>query len=146
MIEVLTISYIYIHIYGTETWKYRLQLLCLLEFISLPCEHGSWGQHGVHLGPTGPRWAPCWPHESCYLGMYLRFWIHFSCANKIFQNNHWYLTRCCSTLSVKPHPNWLLWSCSLISSLISSLIHHHTPRWKPHCHIYLYIPAMDLIF
>ena len=28
----------------------------------------TWGQHGAHLGPTGPRWAPCWPHESCYLG------------------------------------------------------------------------------
>ena len=27
-----------------------------------------WGQHGAHLGPTGPRWAPCWPHELCYLG------------------------------------------------------------------------------
>ena len=26
------------------------------------------GQHGAHLGPTGPRWAPCWPHEPCYLG------------------------------------------------------------------------------
>ena len=21
----------------------------------------TWGQHGAHLGPTGPRWAPCWP-------------------------------------------------------------------------------------
>ena len=20
------------------------------------------------MGPTGPRWAPCWPHEPCYLG------------------------------------------------------------------------------
>ena len=29
---------------------------------------GSWGQHGAHLGPIGPRWAPCWPHEPCYLG------------------------------------------------------------------------------
>ena len=19
--------------------------------------------HGAYLGPTGPRWAPCWPHE-----------------------------------------------------------------------------------
>ena len=26
------------------------------------------GQHGAHLGPTGPRWAPCWPHEPCYQG------------------------------------------------------------------------------
>ena len=26
------------------------------------------GQHGAHLGPTGPRWAPCWTHELCYRG------------------------------------------------------------------------------
>ena len=31
-----------------------------------PRKHGSWGQHGAHLGPVGLRWAPCWPHESCY--------------------------------------------------------------------------------
>ena len=26
--------------------------------------------HGANVGPnwTGPRWAPCWPHEPCYLG------------------------------------------------------------------------------
>ena len=24
--------------------------------------------HGAHLGPTGPRWDPCWPHELCSLG------------------------------------------------------------------------------
>ena len=24
--------------------------------------------HGAHLGPTGPRWAPCWPQELCSLG------------------------------------------------------------------------------
>ena len=24
------------------------------------------GQHGAHLDPVGPRWAPCWPHEPCY--------------------------------------------------------------------------------
>ena len=23
-----------------------------------------------HLGPTGPRWAPCWSHGLCYLGRY----------------------------------------------------------------------------
>ena len=27
------------------------------------------GQHGTHLGPVGPRLAPYWPHEPCYLGM-----------------------------------------------------------------------------
>ena len=28
----------------------------------------SWGQHGAHLGPVGPRWTPCWPHEPCNQG------------------------------------------------------------------------------
>ena len=26
------------------------------------------GPNGAHLGPTGPRWAPCWSHNLCYLG------------------------------------------------------------------------------
>ena len=33
-----------------------------------PRKQSSWGQHGAHLGPVGPRWAPRWPHESCYQG------------------------------------------------------------------------------
>ena len=33
-----------------------------------PWKQGSWGHHGAHLGPAGPRWAPCWPHDPCYLG------------------------------------------------------------------------------
>ena len=36
-----------------------------------PRQQSSWGQHGAHLGPVGPRWAPCWPHEPRYLGSYL---------------------------------------------------------------------------
>ena len=28
------------------------------------------GQHGAHLGPVSPRWAPCCPHEPCYRGSY----------------------------------------------------------------------------
>ena len=31
-------------------------------------QQSSWGQHGAHLGPVGPRWAPCWPHEPFYQG------------------------------------------------------------------------------
>ena len=27
------------------------------------------GPTWAHLGPVGPRWAPCWPHEPCYQGM-----------------------------------------------------------------------------
>ena len=41
---------------------------CHDSIIYIPWEQGLWGQHGAHMGPTGPRWAPCWSHESCYLG------------------------------------------------------------------------------
>ena len=30
-----------------------------------------WDRHGAHLGPVGPRWVPCWPHEPCYQGRLL---------------------------------------------------------------------------
>ena len=30
----------------------------------------TWGPPGAHLGPPGPRWAPCWPHEPCYLSIW----------------------------------------------------------------------------
>ena len=35
----------------------------------LPRYQSSWGQYGAHLGPVGPWWAPCWPHEPCYRGI-----------------------------------------------------------------------------
>ena len=38
--------------------------------ITIPRLQSSWGQHGAHLGPVGPRWAPCWPLEPCYQGLY----------------------------------------------------------------------------
>ena len=28
------------------------------------------GPTWAHLGMTGPRWAPCWPHEPCHLGSF----------------------------------------------------------------------------
>ena len=39
--------------------------------IKIPDRKGSWGQHGAHLGPVVPMWAPCWPHEPCYQVFYM---------------------------------------------------------------------------
>ena len=36
-----------------------------------PWYQASWGQCGSRLGPIGPRWPPCWPHELCNLGQLL---------------------------------------------------------------------------
>ena len=38
-------------------------------------------QHGAHLGPVGPRWAPCWSHKPCYQGRYM---------NTSIQSNYWW--------------------------------------------------------
>ena len=35
-----------------------------------PRYQSPWGQHVAHLGPVGPRWAPCWSHEPCYQGLF----------------------------------------------------------------------------
>ena len=47
----------------------------------LPRYQSSWGQQGAHLGPVGPRWAPCCPHESCYLGGYALLDALDACVN-----------------------------------------------------------------
>ena len=54
-----------------------------------PDSKGSWGQHRAQLGPTGPSWGPCWPHELCYLGLFtqkdnghledIRWWVKRNC-------------------------------------------------------------------
>ena len=47
-----------------------------------PWLQSSWGQYGAHLGPLGPRWAPCWPHEPCYLGQLCMGYFH--CNERYF--------------------------------------------------------------
>ena len=38
---------------------------------SLAWQQGPYGQHGAHLVPTGPTWAPCWPHELPHVGPWI---------------------------------------------------------------------------
>ena len=54
------------------------------------------GQYGAHLGPTGPRWAPCWPHELCYMGKSINLdssvsisYVGFEIYNHIQRNWGW---------------------------------------------------------
>ena len=69
------------------TWNqqiYKIVLDIILELLTIivpilgrvnfliyswyPRQQGSWDHHGAHLGPVGPRCAPCWPHEPCCQG------------------------------------------------------------------------------
>ena len=49
-----------------EKWSLAETIFLLILLIT---DSSFMGQHGAHLGPTGPRWAPCWPHEPCYQGI-----------------------------------------------------------------------------
>ena len=50
---------------------------------------GSWGQHGAHLGPVGPWWAPCWPMNLAIRGL---MWIFLRKLTLL----HWdQTTHCC---------------------------------------------------
>ena len=65
---------------------------CILVWFTytLPCSglpDSPWGQHGAHLGPVSPRWAPRWPHEPCYQdilskpSLFYAYWCYgFSCC------------------------------------------------------------------
>ena len=50
----------------------------------MPRQQSSWGQHGAHLGPVGPRWAPCCPHEPCYQGGLANCLLHGSISQTKF--------------------------------------------------------------
>ena len=63
------------HMNNTTQYSYwgvgRPLLLSGVAFSERQCTRSyPWfmGPTWTHLGPTGPRWAPCRPHEPCFLG------------------------------------------------------------------------------
>ena len=48
-----------LHVSSWHQVPYSIQIATLIARFT--------GQHGAHLGPTRPSWAPLWPHELCYL-------------------------------------------------------------------------------
>ena len=77
--------YIYIYIVGCCHKAVQYNLTFQTAFQWLPWWQGSWGQHGAPLGPTGQKWAPCWPHELCYLGWH---YINHVCTHKRHPISH----------------------------------------------------------
>ena len=48
----------------------------------------TWGLPGAE----GPRWAPCWPHEPCYLGTSLASWQSYKASEATLKNMGKYIT------------------------------------------------------
>ena len=52
---------------GPDTNKIDVSIASLAKGVQTDSKvHGA--NMGPTWGPTGPMWAPCWPHEPCYLG------------------------------------------------------------------------------
>ena len=49
----------------------------------------TWSPPGAHLGPTGPSWAPCCPHESCYLGSLFNLFDVHALSSKSVELAFW---------------------------------------------------------
>ena len=100
-----------------------------------PRLQGSRGPLGAHLGPTGPRWAPCWPHA-----IWERFhWLFW--PNVIYRTtyNHGDIVLCFAVIKSWPNQTklrqyktrimsfkfqWYISAPSLQDELLSS------PRYK----------------
>ena len=52
--------------------RHQVTSCCVCNSTRFAHNHPDSKVHGANMGsiwrPTGPRWAPCWPHELCYPG------------------------------------------------------------------------------
>ena len=69
-------------------------------FIVFPQIARFMGPTWAHLGPTGPMWVPCWPHEFCYLGRLGLCWCRF------FHQYRLGLLHCQCTITPLPQYPW----------------------------------------
>ena len=105
----------------------------LSDLINCPWWQGSWDQHGAHLGT---RWAPCWPHELCYLGLHLLRWLTMYQFYNMFgaPKHHYEFMECivlCNdpsflitlTVFAEHHKPWLFPTCTLKYSEFTKTLH-----------------------
>ena len=102
----------------------------------------SWGQHGAHLGPTGPRWAPCWPHEPCYLGnledvLFLSFILLTSSALTLYDKYQLAIwlpnfpsTLYMTELKLSYSYSHSYWTVAVLCAIVPALMDHLAPPYK----------------
>ena len=67
-IRGLTAQLMVMDLHNLAPWPQHPKLLLLPSPHPATQDHPESKVHGANMGPRGPRWAPCWPHELCYLG------------------------------------------------------------------------------
>ena len=84
------------YVHHINQWQHGFTAFIHTPSTAIPWWQGSCGQHGAHLGPTGPMWAPYWPHELCYLGSLhpcTEIQPHYVATNHVYEistnKSHW---------------------------------------------------------
>ena len=92
---------------------------CGIDLTDIPDSKVHLGQYGAHLGPVGPRWAPCWPHEPFYQG-----WLG---ANRVVTAtiSRYHTTLSCGHLRMH-HYIFVSWSLKPSISVIWRATRHDT--------------------
>ena len=82
-IDIWKCLYFYSNFRSQYIYATKLNQWCLSDTTPYTCigqeniyKHPDSKVHGANMGPTGPRWAPCWPHELCYLGVASKAMTH----------------------------------------------------------------------
>ena len=93
--------------------------------------------YGVHLGPTGPKWAPCWPHEPCYLG-------YFCTVSNIklsiyYENNYFICGINIGNCFYIHSPPWNVYLRGHSSRTTDKMQYHWPPSWQIYIHTKLRI-------
>ena len=66
---ILVILQTFLLVDHTGAFTFLLKIV-FKSYIKIPVINPDRKVHGANLGPVGPRWAPCWPHEPCYQGTF----------------------------------------------------------------------------
>ena len=81
----------------------------------------TWGP----LGPVGPRWVPCWPHESCYRG----YVLDRSLSLSLFPCLSFSVSLLCQ-VSHSVFPLWKHWVLPLHTATIAGTMSTRNTQYK----------------
>ena len=79
-------------------------------------DSSSWGQHGADLGPVGPRWAPCWPHEPLLSRQFMS-WGSRKFGDLLIITQPYLAVSVSSIFIEPPHIDILVQDCSISNAL-----------------------------
>ena len=90
--------------------------------MQIPRQQSSWGQHGAHLGPVGPSWASCSPHEPCYQGTH--------CVIEIGHVSSWWFDESSPATPSKSRLKLNMYEYRYIMAIVLASVRYHISSYS----------------